>query len=1058
VLENFKPHASPWLLAAHVLAAQTPLEKDAARLSWPRLWDVLRWYAHNRGYDGNRLWSKVAESEDSNEEEMDAAEEEANFEDAEKVRNARKLLETFKKHSMAETITARLRIGEAGRDTSSEYAYKTCDAAFPRRMVRDEVRHILAAHTGHLHAVDDSFTAFLCADRNPTTGDPAWKLIPCAGLKFPARYQGGLLFGQMVPRFDNRIIGICPATGGKKPLKWCPEYLLFRWSQQIANVTVSSPRHPQSKLTAAEKKTLTEEARQTGGFSASEFKKRVRELTGTNDDNLAQLLMHPDADKALVLDPARRFTSSNEKTAAIWPLLPAPVQNVTLGRWRKGRPVNLDSLLLAAPDKEPEFRKLHADAVKKTRKNQKAPSWKQWLHAPLTPDYPSGRAPYAKSVMAQAAQGYLGAPEEDPRLTGGILDPIKLRGNDEARPLDDLTNNHLIRQRLRILEGDPQPENKDPRHRPFMGLLHDIVAEYAGGDKSLVAGCTVEVASDLQEFSGKTNKEVAQDLGIRLKNFADIVKKLHEAGEHHPSAGLIRKARIADDLQWRCPYTDPQGLAPFDIPSLKEANNFDKDHIIPRSKRASDSLDSLVITYPEINRRKENLTSREFIRQNQGSKVMTKARGEVTIASEKDYLAFVESLAPDKKPNKYSKGPGHLDDKLRRWRRKERLLIEKWDREDKDFTPGDLTRSSHLMRLGAQRISRWFGWDAAHTNKPQNIISLPGQVTSEVRKAWKVTGCLIPACPEVRDPAGDAHAARPKKEIRDLTHLHHALDACVMGLAAALMPNNGKLWEQIANREVRADELDAFYAQRRDSRLYRLGNKEGRNQKLQLADLPDELKNQITARLAERRVVQRVPADMSGALLEETTWAIEEKDPDSDKISVSQLTFDKKDNHPETGARKRKRKTATERTGKTLGLKEGRLQNNLGIRIIAGNYGLALFGRAANQEPEIVPHHQVWGRLAELKKQNGGKSVKIIKNGMLVRVKTQPKRAKTDYTGVWRVFSVKNNESGIALDIARPDRVKPENKVAWAGINVGIKGLLEAGLEILPTSLTGVKS
>jgi hypothetical protein len=42
--------AWPWLLAARVLKSQS--NGDAKLLTWPELWDVLRWYAHNRGYDG----------------------------------------------------------------------------------------------------------------------------------------------------------------------------------------------------------------------------------------------------------------------------------------------------------------------------------------------------------------------------------------------------------------------------------------------------------------------------------------------------------------------------------------------------------------------------------------------------------------------------------------------------------------------------------------------------------------------------------------------------------------------------------------------------------------------------------------------------------------------------------------------------------------------------------------------------------------------------------------------------------------------------------------------
>jgi hypothetical protein len=72
-----------------------------------------------------------------------------------------------------------------------------------------------------------------------------------------------------------------------------------------------------------------------------------------------------------------------------------------------------------------------------------------------------------------------------------------------------------------------------------------------------------------------------------------------------------------------------------------------------------------------------------------------------------------------------------------------------------------------------------------------------------------------------------------------------------------------------------------------------------------------------------------------------------------------------------------------------------------------------------------------------------------------VRIKNKSKRAKSDYTGIWKIQSVKNNSSGIALDITRAERVKPENKVAWAGININLQTLIECGLEIVIPPLTG---
>jgi CRISPR-associated endonuclease Csn1 len=50
-------HSVPWLLAARVLAARTEKEREKAKLTSEELWDVLRWYAHNRGYDANIRYS-----------------------------------------------------------------------------------------------------------------------------------------------------------------------------------------------------------------------------------------------------------------------------------------------------------------------------------------------------------------------------------------------------------------------------------------------------------------------------------------------------------------------------------------------------------------------------------------------------------------------------------------------------------------------------------------------------------------------------------------------------------------------------------------------------------------------------------------------------------------------------------------------------------------------------------------------------------------------------------------------------------------------------------------
>jgi CRISPR/Cas system Type II protein with McrA/HNH and RuvC-like nuclease domain len=130
--------AWPWKLAARVLC-------DSEALSWPELWDVLRWYAHNRGYDGNRRWS--------------AADAEALKEDTEKEEKARSLLSEFKEKrrkdgTMAEVFCDKLGIDPLGKKRASTFRFKGLNAAFPRQIVENEVRRILRAHLDKLKRVN----------------------------------------------------------------------------------------------------------------------------------------------------------------------------------------------------------------------------------------------------------------------------------------------------------------------------------------------------------------------------------------------------------------------------------------------------------------------------------------------------------------------------------------------------------------------------------------------------------------------------------------------------------------------------------------------------------------------------------------------------------------------------------------------------------------------------------------------------------------------------------------------------------------------------------------
>ncbi|HEY1049509.1 MAG TPA: HNH endonuclease domain-containing protein, partial [Prosthecobacter sp.] len=523
---------------------------------------------------------------------------------------------------------------------------------------------------------------------------------------------------------------------------------------------------------AKERAKLTAVAREAGGFTAAEFKKAVLESSGAKISNAELMMTHPDAQDALVLDPALRFTKTNGMLKAVWAELPLPLQKRTQGRWNKGRRVTY-AWLLAQPEApstlEAKLQAAWKETKRKPRKGETEATWEDRMKQSISPVYPSGRAPYSREVMKQVVAQVAEA-KIHPRHNGGVLDAERIKQNDLAKEIDELTNNHLVRHRLKIL----------------MRLLDDLVKTYAEGKPEIIDKCVVEVARDLMEFSGKTNKEVAQELGIRLKNFKDVSKRLQDDLEETNipiTAGLIRKARIADDLGWKCPYTGKD----YEAVTLARGK-VDKDHIIPRSLRPSDSLDSLVVTFNEVNKWKANRTARQFIEDEQGKVVP--GRPDLTIFTLKQYEAFVAKLAGDKKPNRFTPGQGSMDDKLRQWSRKQMLLLK--DYEEKEFTPRDLTITSHLVRLAARQLEKRL----THLQNTNRIISLPGSVTGAVRKVWNCLGCLAPACPEVMEMRSTVDEkrevvlnadgtpslslqVRPKADIRDITHLHHALDACV---------------------------------------------------------------------------------------------------------------------------------------------------------------------------------------------------------------------------------------------------------------------------------------
>lgn len=1062
--------AWPWLLAARVL-------RGRKKLSWSELWDVLRWYAHNRGYDGNKAWSR-----------HDAA---ANDEDTEKEQKAHELLDAFaKKHgrkgTMAEVFCDRLGLDPLGDKKASDIRFRDLGAAFPREGVEKEVERILRSQ-----GVEDNVITAIMRDHTSVAG-PDYRLPSRYGqLVNGRRTPGGLLFGQLVPRFDNRIIATCPITFqrvydrvfaetgdnekatheaeklAKVPGIDCVEFYRFRWAMQLANVNVATadPRNPRP-LTIEERRKVNADMEARGFFTPGQFKDAVRAITGTKRDNLDRLLALPDADKSLVLDPARKLVSGGV-LGVLWPHLGGKLQKHTLTNLRRGKAITARELLAKAPAAQAKFDHWwDGEAMKKPAKNKEPRTRDNVLDEKHSLPPANGRAAYTREVMREVWDWVfreMAHPTErgvypenpDPNVVydcspdGPLYRSEAIRHAQLQRAIDEQTNNHLVRHRLKLLE-----------------KLHaDILKEYAGSDKARVERITIEVNRNVKELSGKTAQEQAKEQGQQTAQFRSVEKNLaaaYEGTNVKLTPGLIRKGRIAEDLGWECPYTGKK----FDEMDLAR-RVVDKDHIVPRSQRASDSLDSLIVTYSEINKWKGNRTAVQFVEDEQGKSVP--GLPQVTIKTLGNFLKDVDALETFK---------GHDDDKRRKMNRKRLLKLREY--VEKEFTPGDLTRTSQLVRLAAEALQR----DYLKEKKVPVITSLPGSVTGAVRKTWKLAGCLIPANPNVRDPeTGDAHR---KTEIRGITHLHHALDACVLGFISHFLPRDGGAWkkevlELLAKRRCNAHEQAILKATLRGHVTFTPEGQPG------LTELSKELRQQLCDKLAERRVVQHLPASMADMVSDQTVWRVyDPEDQHENARRLGKWLAEAGIDIPKPDAKTviivcRKRK-APPKPGEETKVKKGKFHEGkvwewyydkpakdalLGyaptgdpkawklkpykaVKVLGDNFGIAL-----DPEPTLIRPLHVWRQIQELRKKNGGKWPRVIRLGMVIRI-AKAKNAKVDYRGVWMVRGVQlNQKAGFLVDLSPPDQITYRGK-AGCFQNVSLKTLIACGLEILPSNLCGV--
>ena len=951
------PHPEPWRLAAQVLRGERVLTA-------PELWAVLLWYAHNRGYDGNRLWSAHGRDEEDKE-------------DAKKVQAAKEAMKECGTTTMAETVLGIVTdgnpVGPALKD------YKALNLAFDRLSTMREAETILRAHIGRLPGLTEAVVHALMADpvREPDALR-AWPTIPRA-------YLGGLLAGQIKPRFDNRLAPRCPIDGVKTPLKSCDAFLAFRWAELLSHVRVGFMGHPLRPLTSEELKALDDGIRKTGRYTKGNFIKAVHDLIACDHDNLEALLSTPDAEQMLVRYPGlaqldatfgiENFRQDDDAQKALRRLS---------HRLAKGKAILRADLL-------PLLVKV------KPAKGKKAPADR--LSAPL----PSGRAPYSERVMRQAvAEIFAG---KAPRTEGGVLyrDATKEDPLLEA-DIDRATNNHLVRHRIKIL----------------LRLLGDIVHDYAENNPARIGNLFVEVARDIKDFSGKKKKEIDAEIATFRRASLLATKKAAEAlgcDEAAVTAGLARKMRIAQDLNFTCPYTGKT----FDAWDIR-SKTVDLDHILPRSQRATDAMDALVLTFNAVNRLKGARTAHQFIRDCGGQTIQaTGPDGQIIplqIRTEGEYLAALEKLHCASSVPKEKKAFKQRIDKLK-------MLTAD---EAEGMTQGMLTQTSAIAKLAHRAI---LGWFKAHGCKPISPTLIPGRVTKEVRTGYDLLGMLAQfdarLIQSYEEDGIQKTKVAPKGDMRALTHMHHAVDAIAILLAGTLITPNNRVWDLMAKRRQTEEERLILRANGPFA-----WDAHGR---LTLQRLAPAIERPIRAALGELRTVRYASKRLGRTVLEETQWRVERVE--NGRVFLRQ-------GHGKTAKRTDLALTAVYGLNPPSG--DGKLLRNKAVYVGDANYAIAL-----TDPPTVLRERFVWRELQTLAAKNGGKAPKLLRKGDLIETK------EGDEKRILMIRSIKDNKGTLLLDLTVPYNAEgPKNGVSYWRINVRLASLLKAGATFPRYRLTGI--
>lgn len=284
-----------------------------------------------------------------------------------------------------------------------------------------------------------------------------------------------------------------------------------------------------------------------------------------------------------------------------------------------------------------------------------------------------------------------------------------------------------------ILDRLPSPAAKDERERlaklrnptvvrtqnELRKVVNNLIGMFGKPDR-----IRIELARDVGT-SKREREKIQSAMRKRESRRKEAVKDLQAKGIAEPSRADIEKWLLWKESSERCPYTEEQiGFA-----ALFHTNDFDVEHIWPRSRSLDNSLRNKTLCRKDINIAKGNRTPFEYLGHDADRWAVIQARLQGMIATKG--------------------GAGMPPGKVRRF-----LAPSMPD----DFASRQLNDTGHAARQAVALLKRL--WPDVGAQAPVTVQAVSGRVTAQLRKLWALNNIL----------SDDGEKTRAD-------HRHHAIDA-----------------------------------------------------------------------------------------------------------------------------------------------------------------------------------------------------------------------------------------------------------------------------------------